>query len=146
MDRETDEDRDERRTRLEREIREILERTDRPPSNVIKFQSRVRRDRHAAVNKMRSRTDRIRVTGLSLLIASVALAILASLVDESSPLIGRILAVASFAALVWLYVRYFRHPDEPAVKQWRGRDVDFSPTRRPDWFDRKFGGPKRPRR
>jgi hypothetical protein len=74
------------------------------------------------------------------------LAVLAAFVDDSSPLLGQVLALGSIAAFVWLYVRGFRGPDRNSTKSWRGRDIDFSPSSRPDWLNRRFGGPKRPRR
>jgi hypothetical protein len=133
-------------SRLEDEVLEILHRTDRPVSNVVKFRSRVRSNRNSFRDRFRIPTGRLHVTGLSLLVASLVLAVLAAFVDDSSPLLGQVLALGSIAAFVWLYVRGFRGPDRNSTKSWRGRDIDFSPSSRPDWLNRRFGGPKRPRR
>lgn len=142
---ESPEEREQRRTRLEDEIREILERSDRPPSNVIKFKSRVRRNRLSTRQRLETLRGHGIVTDLNILIAAVVLAVLGFVLGDSSRALGRLLAFASVAAFVWLFVRYFRRPDHRSVKTWRGRDVDFSPPRRPDWLDRRFGGPRRRR-
>lgn len=146
MDKRSETDSSRPRSRLEDEVLEILTRVDGPPSNVVKFKTRVRRGRHGLVDRLRQQVGRVRITGLTLLIATMALAILAAIVDGSSPLLGRLLALASIATLIWLFVRGFRGPDRSSSKTWRGRDIDFSPSSRPDWFSRRFGGPKRPRR
>src|SRR5215217_915386 len=146
MNGETPEERQRSLTRLENEIREILEKSDRPPSNVVKFRSRVRQNRYSAVDAFRSRMERAWLTDLNLLIATIVLAVAGYFLSGGSPLIARVCAVASIGALIWMFVRYFRRPDRAAIKQWRGRDVDFGPPKRPDWMDRRFGGPKRPKR
>jgi hypothetical protein len=139
------EERDQQRTRLENEIREILERSDRPPSNVIKFRSQVQQNQLSVRERLNALRGRRIVTDLNILVTAIVFAVLGFLVEDSSQAIGRLLALLSIAAIVWLFVRYFRRPDQDSVKTWRGRDVDFSPPRRPDWLDRRFGGPRRRR-
>jgi hypothetical protein len=142
---ETHEERAQRRSRLENELREILERTDRPPSNVVKFKSRVQRNRMT----LRQRLATIRfagfVTELNVLIAAIVLAVLGFVLGDSSPALGRLLGLLSVGAVVLLFVRYFRRPGQHSVKTWRGRDIDFSPPRRSDWLDKRLGGPRRRR-
>jgi hypothetical protein len=146
MNGETPEERQRSITRLESEIREILEKSDRQPSNVIKFKSRVRQNRYSAADSFHKRLDRAWLTDLNMLIAAVVLAVAGYFASDSAPIVARICAVASIGTIVWIFVRYFRRPDQAGVKQWRGRDIDFGPPRRPDWIDRRFGGPKRPKR
>ena len=140
---ETPEERDNRRTRLENEIREILERSDRPPSNVVKFRSQVQRNRLT----LRQRFASVRIAGvvtdLNILIAAIVLAVLGFVIGDSSQALGRLFGLLSFGAVVWLFVRYFRRPGQHSVKTWRGRDIDFPPPRRSDWLDKRFGGPRR---
>lgn len=135
------------RSRLEDEVIEILNKADRPPSNVVKFQSRVRQQRYAAPNRMRSIAGRVQITGLSIMIAMIGFAILAAVIEDSSPLLGKILAIASICCLIALFVRRWVKPEQPQIKTWRGRDIDFRGTsQRPAWLDRWLGGPKGPRR
>lgn len=139
-------DGDKPRSRLEDEVIEILQRTDKPPSNVIKFQSRVQRQRRQARHKTASLTQSVQITGMTLLLASLALAIAGVWVDVASPLLARVCGLASAACLIGIYVLWFRRPKQQGIKQWRGRDIDFSPSpSRPAWMDRFFP-PKGPRR
>ena len=134
-------------SRLEDEVLEILHKSDRPPSNVVKFQSRVRRQRMSILGRLGHAVGRFQVTGLSLLIATIALAILASVFDDRSAILGRVLALASVACLIGLFVRRWIRPEQPEIKTWRGRDINLrSHPQRPEWLDRFFGGPKPPRR
>jgi hypothetical protein len=139
------EERDQQRTRLENEIREILERSDRPPSNVIKFRSQVQRNRITFRERMDGLRGRKFVTDLNILVAAVVFAVLGYLISDSSQALGRLFALLSIATFVWLFVRYFRRPDRHSAKTWRGRDIDDSPPKRPEWLDRRFGGPRRRR-
>jgi hypothetical protein len=135
------------RNRLEDEVLEILNKSDRQPSNVVKFQSKLRRHRYTAPNRMRSMNGAFQITGLHLMIAMVVLAILAASVSSESVLVGRVLAILSIACLIALYVKRFVRPDKPQIKAWRGRDIHFgSPPARPAWLDRLMGGPRGPRR
>lgn len=134
-------------SRLEDEVLEILHKADRPSSNVVKFQSRVRRRRMSTAHRLRNSATRVHLTGLNLLIATVVLAILAAMLDDRSALLGRILALLSVACLIGLFVRRWVRPEQPQIKTWRGRDVDFRPgPQRPEWLDRFLRGPKGPRR
>ena len=139
-------EREQRRTRLENEIQEILERTDRPPSNVVKFRSQVRTNRVSYRQRLESFSDRVRITELNLLVAAIVLAVLAFVLGDSSRALGSLLAILSVAAVVWLFVRYYRRPGHQSIKTWRGRDVDLTPPRRSDWLERRLGGRRGPRR
>lgn len=139
------ESRDQLRSRLENEIQEILERTDRPPSNVVRFTTKVKRDRNLASRRFTAYRFGGIVTDLNILIAAMVLAVLGFAASDSSSALARLLAVLSVAALVWLFVRYFRRPGHGPVKTWRGRDIDLSPPRRSDWLEKRFGGPRRKR-
>jgi hypothetical protein len=135
-----------RRSRLENEVLEILERTDRETPNVVKFQSRVQRQRLSLRTRLRRYTVHLRLSSQNLLLATFVLAILAVIASNASPLAGRVLAFLSVAALVSLFARSLWKPEQPSVKRWRGRDVDFSSPTRPEWWNRLFGGPKGPKR
>ena len=135
------------KSRLEDEVLEILHKADRPPSNVVKFQSRVRRQRMSTFSRLGDAAGRFHVTGLNLLIAAIVLAILAAIFDDRSALVGRVLALLSVACLIGLFVRRWIRPEQPQIKTWRGRDINIrSHPQRPEWLDRWFGGPKPPRR
>ena len=131
MNGESPEERRQSVTRLENEIREILEKSDRPPSNVIKFKSRVQRDRQAKVQSFRSSVAGWRIQEIHFLIAAITTAAIGYLLNDSSPALARICAVISIAAMVGLYVRYFRGSDDGSTKTWRGRDIEFGPPRGP---------------
>lgn len=123
------------RSRLEDEVLEILVRSEQPTS----LSDHIRRK---AMRERRTRARRV-ATGLpgaaslgpgSLLIASIVLAFVAAVVRDWSALLGQLLAIASVAALIGIYVVTHRRPGGPNVKQWRGRDIDLSPTS-PAWVE-----------
>lgn len=140
---ESTEDRNRRRSRLESEISEILERSNRPPSNVVKFRSQVRKNRYSIRQRAQTADVSSLTTEINILVAAVALAVLGVLIGDASEAAGRLLAILSFAAVVWLFVRYFRRPDHRSIKTWRGRDIDLTPPRRSEWLDRRMGRPRR---
>jgi hypothetical protein len=115
------------RSRLEDEVLEILHRTDRPPSNMIKFKSRAQRERMQAVRGITGTVSNLTATSTSLLITCVALAVVAVIISDASPLAGKILALLSIAALFALFFRAWWGPKPPTTKVWRGRDIDLRP-------------------
>jgi hypothetical protein len=80
------------------------------------------------------------------LVVCVALGVVAFAVRNASPLLARVLVVLCLALFVLALVRSFGRPNHGSVKQWRGRDVNVSPSSRPLWFDRVFRGQRRPPR
>jgi hypothetical protein len=131
MNGESPEERQQSVSRLENEIREILEKSDRPPSNVIKFKSRVERDRRAKIQSIRERISGTQLQEIHLLIAAVVLSAIGYFLGDASPALARIFAILSIVAFVLLYVRYLRRPTQGEIKTWRGRDIEFGPPRWP---------------
>jgi hypothetical protein len=134
------------RSRLEDEVLEILQRADRPPSKVVQFRSRAQRERRSIAAQIDQVLSRVRITSMILLVACLVLAIVAALVSDASPLAGRILAICSIVALVALFVRSWRSPQQPTSKTWRGRDIDFHPSPAQDLWNRFRNRPKGPKR
>ena len=131
MNGESPEERQKSVSRLENEIREILEKTDRPPSNVVRFKSRVQRDRQTKARAIRDQFSRARLQDIHVLIGALVLSAIGFLLADGSPAVARVCAVLSIAALIWLFVRFYRRPDHGSIKTWRGRDMEFGPPRRP---------------
>ncbi len=123
----------EHRSRLETEVLEILERADKPPSNVIKFKSEVRRRRYRSMAQL-ARLATIHETVLEpifLFGAMIAFAIGGALLNHSSDLVGSLLGYASIVALALLLVTGWRAKSRgQPIKRWRGRDIDLRPPRR----------------
>jgi|GEM_PF-1902335 len=115
------------RSRLEDEVLEILARTDLEPGRVIKFKSRAQRERVQRTRQLRDRIGGLRLSGREWLIASVVLAILAMIINHSSPLLAKILALGCIGCLAMIYVVAFRELKGPTTKRWRGRDIDTRP-------------------
>jgi hypothetical protein len=137
-----------RRSRLEDEVLEILHRADRPPSPWERARlwfSRLIRPRDP-VRRRSSRSLLRRFDESLWLPACLVCGIVAYFVSDTSPLLARILAVLATALVLLVIVRSLVRPNDSSVKQWRGRDVDFSPPGRPLWLDRVFRGPRRPPR
>jgi hypothetical protein len=59
------------------------------------------------------------------LVASAVTGIAALLLQDASPLVTRLLAIACVACFLVPIVRRWRRPGQPQFKRWRGRDVDF---------------------
>jgi len=126
-------------TRLDTELAEILERADRPPSNVIKFRAKARTSR----SRVQDLKARIREPGPgALLLAALILAFLGSLVSDSSRLAGTALGLAATACFAAVLVIGFRRPGGSATKRWRGQDIQFGDSR-PNWMKRPPRPPKR---
>lgn len=137
-------------TRLEREVAEILERTERQP---ISFTDEARRRGNAsrtaprpAVARPEALRDRFERLGAGrYLIVAVVAAVLALLVSDFSPLLANILAIACVAAIFIPVVQRFRQPESPVSKSWRGQDVSGSLSR-PAGLERIFDRFRRPPR
>jgi len=137
-------------TRLEREVAEILERSEKQP---ISFTDEVRRRanaRRAAAPvapsrgmTLQSRFERLG-SGRYLLLA-IAAAILAFVVSDFSPLLANGLAIVCVAAIFIPVVQRFRQPDSPASTMWRGQDLSQSASR-PAGLERIFDRFRRPPR
>ena len=146
MDTNSDNQQSPPRSRLEAEVLEILQRTDTEPSQIVKFRSKAQRTRAARLQQFENRVRSIRLTSLHWLVGCVLLAVLSTIVDNSSPSLGKLLALGSIGCLIWVFVRSYRTPKESiSTKRWRGRDIDFSPPGS-RWSDRFRGGPKPPKR
>ena len=121
-------------SRLEREVAEILERSEKQP---ISFSDEVRRRANArraagpvsppAAAGLQSRFERLGA-GRYLIVAIVA-AVLAFVVSDFSPLLANILAIVCVAAIFVPVVQRFRQPDSSSSTMWRGQDL----SRGPDW-------------
>jgi hypothetical protein len=135
-----DSDRPKPKSRLDAELAEILERTDRPPSNVIKFRAKARTSR-SWVQNLKSRFQQ--PSAGALLIASLALAIAGSLIHDSSKLAGSTLGVLSIICFIAVYVIGYRRPRGPQMQRWRGQDIRFGDPSRPSWMNRRPKPPKR---
>jgi hypothetical protein len=131
------------RTRLEAEVLEILERSEQP----IPFHQRVRR---ITWRRRRERLEDVLATPFrvvagmgsrSILIAAGVAAVLALFLNESSPLIGRIAAIAFIVLIaVFFFSGFRRAPGDSSVKRWRGQDIDFRSSRDPDDDSGSFHG------
>lgn len=135
-------------SRLEDEVLEILASANRPPSNIVKFKSRARRLRFARMSSLMNMRARVRVTEVTLLGACVALATLAAILSGTSPILGKVLAVGSVAALFALFWNAWGSGSTrpPTTKVWRGRDIALRPPPGQDFLDRIRARTRRPRR
>lgn len=143
---EPDSDQPKPRTRLEAELAEILERADRPPSNVIKFRAKARQSRSRWLD-LRDRAigpdSTLRRGGAgALLLGSLAFATIGSFVNPSSHLLAYLFGVLALVCFVGVFVVGFRDPRGGQTKTWRGRDIEIEPPR-PTWMNRKPKPPKR---
>jgi hypothetical protein len=117
-----------RRTRLEDEVLEILTRADRPPTKLEKLRSwRWRRGRWGA-RRRRGHGRSLSVSNGMWLLASVVAGVLALFLTGPSPLFARILAIVCIVCFAMPIIARWRKPDEPEIKRWRGRDIDFRDT------------------
>lgn len=120
-----------KKTRLEREIDEILERAQReqplPPPTPIR--PRARKSPNEIVQNIRipsiGASMRRWLDAAPLLVAFVA-AIIGVMIRDVSPFLATIAATAAVVALFWPVVASFRAP-QSGVKMWRGREYDTSP-------------------
>jgi VIT1/CCC1 family predicted Fe2+/Mn2+ transporter len=142
----------ERSTRVEREIREILERADATQRPVDNFQAAVRRKR-ATMQAKAPMASPSRWTPANLspdlakILGALALAIAAAVMADSLRFLAVILGIASAVVFfsLWVPSRTSGLGDSP---RWRGQRLDddeprfgFGTSRTPPWR-----GPKRPQR
>lgn len=137
-------------SRLEREVAEILERSEKQP---ISFSDEVRRranTRRVAVPvptaqpmSLQSRFEQLG-QGRYLIVAIVA-AVLAYFVRDISPLLANILAIVCVAAIFVPVIQRFRQPDASGSTMWRGQDLSRSVSR-PARLERIFDRFRRPPR
>jgi hypothetical protein len=123
------------RSRLESEVLEILERSEQP----IPFHKRVRtitwRRRRARLAEYLATPFRYLASlgSRSILIAAGVAAVIALFLNGSSPMIGRIAAIAFIVLIALFFFVGFRgSPSNSSVKRWRGEDIDFGSSRGPD--------------
>lgn len=122
------------RSRLEDEVLEILVRTDQPTSLGDHVRRKAQQQRRTRFDNAARSVPSFSSAGPgTFLVVCLTLALLASIVRDSSALLATLLVLASVASLAMVAVR--RHGAAgPSVKTWRGRDLDFSPPP-PAWVD-----------
>jgi len=120
------------RSRLDREVDEILSKASTTPPPPIPFKERVARK--AATTRRRGpdlRSIGSRALGWLTavpILSALALAILATLVGDASSLLARLLAIAAVAMLLYPIVRQARGGATPSTpKMWRGQMLESRP-------------------
>jgi hypothetical protein len=133
-------------SRVEREIREILERADTPPSPAQALQSAVRRQSSAARAQLTRRWRPAFSSDLAKLGGALLLALTAALLSGASHLLAILLAIASGIVFLSLWFPS-RSGGLGGSHRWRGRDLnDPGSMRGPgDWPVWPRRGPGRPR-
>lgn len=133
-----------KRSRLDDELLEILQKNDRP----ISFADHVRRKTVGQRQPSPPRSaglKRHRLWPVAPFIGAFALAFLGLSVRDTSALLATLLAWASVALLFLPIILRLRRPANSQVKRWRGRDMDLQAPRR-DWLgelrDRFSGRPR----
>jgi hypothetical protein len=122
------------RSRVEREVLEILEKAEReqpPITDLAKWRAvnegRKRRAQIAAL----SQTVRQRLTPGIILVMGIALAVIAFATRHGQPGVSRVFALAAIICIVLPFIMGFRKPaPDASIKRWRGRDLH--PTGGPD--------------
>lgn len=130
-----------KRSRLEDEVLEILQRTDSPPPKPIALRSAADRTVWRARLHSRGWVERmgnhLRTGGWSVIAAGMIVAVLANLaVEPISPLFARLLLYAGVILIGLGFVRLYRGSSRSHDgKLWRGKRVDMG---RPgiDWDDK----------
>ncbi len=117
-----------RRSRMEDEVLEILNRTDRPVSISDHVRRKAQRQRRARVAGVGASLQSVIATAGpgTMLLGCLALAVLAYLIRDVSALLASILVVASVVLLLMPYLGRRRRPDPLGPKRWRGRDIDLA--------------------
>ena len=145
-------DPEERSSRLEREVLEILERANTPPSPVESMQATVRRQRASASARLSGGGrpgwwPRNWPQDLFRLATALVLAIAAAMIAEAFRFGGLVLAIASAIAFFSLWVQP-RTSGLGKPTRWRGRDLNDRDD--PPSFDLgrilRWRGPKGPPR
>lgn len=123
------------RSRLEDEVLEILVRTDQPTSLGDHVRRKAQRQRRSRFDNAARSVPSFGSAGPgTFLVVCLALALLASIVRDSSALLATLLVLASVASLAMVAVRRRGAAGGPGVRTWRGRDLDFSPPP-PAWVE-----------
>jgi hypothetical protein len=114
-------------TRIEREVLEILERTEteRPPvTDLVKWKAQHQRRRSQQQLSMAGQRLRQILSPGMLLVCGVVLSLIAVFALDSSSGFGRIVSIAAIALIIIPFGMAFRRPNRPSdVKRWRGQDM-----------------------
>ncbi len=129
-----------KRSRLEDEVLEILQKADRPPTvaDQVRFKARESKVSLGWAAASRGRFD---LRGpLAPLVGAVAVALLGALVRDVSPLLASLLGVVAFG--LFCSVWFAPSTGSGTGNRWRGRDLGDLPGRPPTPF-RRPGPPRR---
>jgi len=129
-----------KRSRVEDEVLEILQKADRPPTVADQVRAKAREGK-VTLGRAAISQDRFDLRGpLGALLGAVAVALLGSLLRGVSPLLASLLGVLAFALFCSLW---FAPSTGPGTgNRWRGRDLGDLPGRPPTPF-RRPGPPRR---
>lgn len=123
------------RSRLEDEVLEILVRTDQPTSLADHVRRKTQQQRRPRIDAAARAVPSFDSAGPgTFLIVCLVLALLASIVRDTSALLAALLALTSVAALAMVAVRRRGGAGGPGTKTWRGRDLDVDPPP-PAWVE-----------
>jgi hypothetical protein len=120
-----------KRSRLEEEVLEILERSDRPPSKPVQLQSSLHRGywrtRARVMQGLRTGRGRLGGGGWSLILGSALLFLVARvLIAHVSPLLAQLVVYAAVAGIIIGLVSLYRgSARRQSGRMWRGRPVDL---------------------
>jgi hypothetical protein len=133
------------KSRLETELLEILERSDRESTPVERIRSNARVARERVKSDSLSRVTRVvrRLGAWTWLIACLVLGIVAFLFGDSLRIVAQLAVIACIAIFLVTIFRGNRRTGPQDIKTWRGRDIDLS-SGRPEWLERMLRGRKRP--
>lgn len=137
-----------RRSRLEEEVLEILEQTDRPISFAERVRARAERERMQRRARLRTRltSGLTEITPGMMLLGAVVAGVLAWWVADFSGLLARLFAILCVALIIGPIIMQFRRPSGPtSSKRWRGRDMNAG-IGQPDWYNDLRDRFKRPPR
>jgi hypothetical protein len=134
------------KSRLEAELLEILERSDREPTPVERIRSNARVARERVRTDSLSRVPRIfrRLGAWTWLVACLALGVIAFVVGDSLRIVAQLAVIACIVVFLFAIFRGGRRAGPHDIKTWRGRDIDLSSPGRPEWLDRMLRGRKKP--
>jgi Flp pilus assembly protein TadB len=119
-----------RQSRLEAEIEEILTRTQAekplpPPTPFRKPRRRVAPELGKTLQRQNAGSTIERWVTAAPLFTALALAILAVLIRDLSPLLTRGVIILAMVALFWPFINRWRRPSAPSSQMWRGRTMDI---------------------
>lgn len=114
-------------SRIEREVLEILERSEseKPPvTDLVRWKAEQQRRQHEVQARRLGDQIRERATPGMLLLFGLLLAVMVFVFRHSSPGLARVAAIAALICLIAPFIIGFRRPSQPAgPKKWRGREV-----------------------